>query len=115
MTEQEVFDTVAKHLLAQGARSKSGGECAYRGDGGLKCAVGCLIADSDYVKDMEGLIVHDLLEHYSAPSLEPIRQHKPLLLRLQHLHDVGKPGEWVVTLRWLAEEYNLSPAVLEDA
>lgn len=48
MTNQEIFEKVAKHLLDQGRRSTLAtptgdeGACAYRGTGGAKCAVGCL-------------------------------------------------------------------------
>lgn len=50
MTNQEIFDTVATHLLRQNARSMGprtdprfgtlSRGCAYRGDGGLRCAIG---------------------------------------------------------------------------
>lgn len=55
MTNQEIFDKVATHLLSQGKRSALGGVgCAYRGDGGLQCAIGCLIPDELYRYELEG-------------------------------------------------------------
>jgi hypothetical protein len=46
-TAQEVFDQVATHLLTQRQRSTTKGNCAYRGDDGLKCAAGCLLGPDD--------------------------------------------------------------------
>lgn len=53
---QSLFDRVVEHLYKQGrqAMSAAAGGCAYRGDNGLKCAVGCLIADEHYDPRMEG-------------------------------------------------------------
>lgn len=58
-TRQEIFNQVAEHLMTQGAQSVIRSKnleriCAYRGDGGLKCAIGCLIPDDYYSPDMEG-------------------------------------------------------------
>lgn len=51
LTAQSIFDTVAWHLIKQGrpawAKNGSGG-CMYRTPDGLKCAIGCLIADDEY-------------------------------------------------------------------
>ena len=50
--KQEVFDYVLTFLRKQGGPSMGGdGGCAYRGDEGRMCAVGCLIPDS--VMDLE--------------------------------------------------------------
>lgn len=45
--KQELFDRISKHLLKQNERSAEhiGGACRYRGDNGLKCAVGAIIPD----------------------------------------------------------------------
>ena len=63
-TKQEIYDIVINHLRAQGAKSlitKLDEEgnlipdlCAYRGDGGMKCAAGILIPDDVYSEKMEG-------------------------------------------------------------
>ena len=53
-TMQEIFDKVVNHMLTQNKRSAKerphlGSQaCLYRGPNGLKCAVGCLIPDSEY-------------------------------------------------------------------
>jgi hypothetical protein len=42
---REVFERVRDHLLRQMGTSYMHGTCAYRGEEGLSCAVGCLILD----------------------------------------------------------------------
>ena len=62
LTKQEAFDRMVAHLREQKAFSirkldLADGEtipgCAYRGEGGVKCAVGCLIPDELYSFEME--------------------------------------------------------------
>jgi hypothetical protein len=51
MTDQEIFDKVALHLLSyakQGFKSVDDRGCLYRNGEGLSCAVGCLIPDDLY-------------------------------------------------------------------
>lgn len=70
-TEQEVFDQVARHLLAQGVQSTMmrldgvSTTCQYRGEGGRKCAAGALIGDDEYRPWMDSDSLYDayLLEH----------------------------------------------------
>ena len=63
MTNQEIFDKVSAHLLAQNAKSLAfidsyqGQACAYRGAEGRMCAAGCLIPDNRYYSGMEGKTV----------------------------------------------------------
>ena len=58
-TAQEIFDHVTPLLFAQGQRSMYhdvNGEptCAYRGEGGLRCAIGHIIPDELYNPNIEG-------------------------------------------------------------
>lgn len=122
MTPQEVFDTVANHLRKQGQRARvanpnfrpgfHGTEeiCAYRSPEGLRCAVGCLIKDEDYVPSMEGQTVDSLVEEFDLPYLF---SHHLLLGRLQELHDYE--GAWSEdgfkdegNLYEIADEYGLN-------
>lgn len=42
-------DKIEQHLIRQKARAATpGGQCRYRTEDGLMCAVGCLITDADY-------------------------------------------------------------------
>lgn len=59
MNQQEIFDKVVHHLHKQGKpallfTNSAEGHCAYRGDDGSTCAVGCLIADEFYEPIFEG-------------------------------------------------------------
>lgn len=62
MTGQEIFDTVLAHLRKQGKASLNArGKCAYRGEGGTACAVGCLITDELYDPRIENWGVGSIL------------------------------------------------------
>lgn len=85
MTAQEVFDTVVRHLHTQGKQAYDDGGCRYRTDDGLRCAVGCLISDEEYVLNMEGNTVALLLDEGLATPV--MQEHYDLLRELQDVHD----------------------------
>lgn len=112
MTLREVFDKVKTHLLTQGKRAMlpGGYACAYRGAGGTKCAVGCLILDEAYDHRMEGagMVSVEAVEEYScwdvrsiwtagdprkladaltASGVPATNQVRNMLVELQDLHD----------------------------
>jgi hypothetical protein len=109
VTNQEIFDKVAKHLLAQGAQALSPqtGACKYRA-GGLACAVGCLIPDEEYSLALEGLTVKELVgKGLLPPSLGGV--DIGLLTKLQQVHDSCRPSDWPERLRDLALDLGLVP------
>jgi hypothetical protein len=90
MTPQEIFDTVARHLIAQGRQAKDeGGNCVYRAEDGSKCAVGCLITDEEYVPSMETVVFGQREAGTERQIAWPPRllAHKRLLHVLQDVHD----------------------------
>ena len=120
MTPQEIFDTVARHLFAQGTQAYDAdvSRCQYRGPGGTKCAVGCLIPDEAYDPEMEG---------WSAKALWQSFKDKPgfphwtgaevsLLVRLQGVHDSDYAWESESSLRSMladvADTFKLDAGVL---
>jgi hypothetical protein len=109
MTEQEVFDKVAEHLLTQNAQSlgpsstKPNGMCAYRGNNGLMCAAGCLIPDDKYKTKMEEFGWDVLVKSGRVPS----SNFEMLIVRLQNLHDNFPVVEWKKKLKAIAEQHNL--------
>lgn len=114
MTTQEVFDTVYKHLMTQKAQSLDFEElnCKYRGEDGMKCAIGCLIKDEEYRPEMEEKTVLKMLAYARtvgiktlADRLEP---HAILLERLQTIHDRRDEEEWRESLAVVAQEYELT-------
>lgn len=114
-TQQEVVDTVAKHLREQGGRSglERDGEfvCAYRGDGGRKCSIGCLLSDKEFRPVWEGLgVTHEMaiLIYRRTPSTD----ERLILERLQLIHDKAPPQDewqgWInPRLRALCTEFDL--------
>jgi len=107
-TAQEVFNQVTTHLLNQNCRSvnKVGYDgvesCMYHGNGGLKCAAGCLIGDDEYRKDMEGYDWPELVDKGRVPAY-----HLGLITKLQKVHDGLTPNMWVENLKNTAKEYGL--------
>lgn len=112
MTDQELFDRVATHLLTQGEQSFDEGiGCAYRGENGKKCAIGCLIPDEWYSEDLEGNTVHQKVIREAAGIAESQLQ---LADALQACHDCGLVSEWRDTLRQIATGFGLSAACLDE-
>jgi hypothetical protein len=104
-TEQQVFNQVKNHLLTQGKKSKSAGRaciCLYKNEEGLKCAAGCLIADHQYMPEMEDNVWTDLVLQEIVPSA-----HSNLIRSLQTIHDSFEVEAWPMELREVAVKYNL--------
>ena len=115
LTTQQVFDKVATHLLKQGKRSmletRNEAICAYRGDQGVSCAVGCLIPDERYDPIIEGAGVSNARVQELLPEMEHVAHD--LLSSLQCMHDHCENNNFDVPLRIVACRYNLSPAVVD--
>lgn len=94
MSSQQIFDIVATHLFTQGKRSmhievgRISGRCAYRGDNGLKCAIGVLLPDSVVrdTWDIYTVAIANICDDRNA-SVKNLTAHKGLLTELQLLHD----------------------------
>lgn len=123
MNNQEIYDTVVRHLYEQGhqALTKEAGICAYRTARGDKCAVGVLIPDNLYVPKMEGRACDSLLNKFPAlKAMFPDHDALPLLENLQSVHDFennwdsnGLSGLGIHELRVAAQDYKLSTEVLD--
>lgn len=105
-TLQGAFNRVTRHLLKQKKQSRSssalGEFCAYRGDGGLKCAIGCLIPDTVYSVHMENTTVVVINENYPELGFGRIVNE---LHELQCIHDGHVP--WRGNLRRFQKQYKL--------
>lgn len=100
MNNQEIFNKVWKGLKSQGwQRSVRGEKCLYRGPDGLKCAIGHLIPDEHYWKEMEGKTVYTLMDTY--PNLNLSTMNLGFLDSLQTIHDLS----WECTPQELEEKY----------
>ncbi len=110
--KQDIFDIVADHLLTQMEQSISDDDnYAYRGENGLKCAIGGLIPDDYYKPEMEGKSVTEIM---SGPFVG-WRAHCSILSCLQDVHDYWRPEYWAVELVELAERYDIDPKIAERA
>jgi hypothetical protein len=121
LTPQAAFNRVAKHLLRQNEKSIAGDECLYRGPRGLRCAVGALIPRRIKVPEcgvwtlLQGGILGKksdaVVAHFGGD--EAVEELLPLLEALQVVHDALAVEEWREALAGVADDFNLSPAVLE--
>lgn len=119
MTPQEIFDTVAVHLFKQGKQSIGEfGNCAYKGENGSMCAVGCLIQDY-YEPKMDCMIETDIetVYHRFKEKLPKwVGDNLKLLNYLQMVHDA--PENWnPVTMKSalyeVVADFNLDSSVLD--
>lgn len=117
VTEQQVFDHVATHLLSQNAVSAqptidpdfnfdslSPSElktCLYRSPNGLMCAAGSLIHPEDYRAMFEGASWYPV-----AVSLQALN-HVDTIADLQDIHDDHEPSQWRRELEQYAESRGL--------
>lgn len=107
---QEIFDQGATHLMTQMQKSSREGQCMYRDPHGLKCAIGCFIADSEYKPEMEGHTVADL------PFISYTIEHRALclLVQLQSVHDSYPESHWDEQLHNVADNFCLNDSVLGE-
>lgn len=113
LTEQQVFDKVAAHLLTQRRKSiDSESWCKYRDGKGGMCAAGCLIDDAEYTTDME---FHSWNYLYLAqnPGVCKIG-HVDLVTDLQRVHDHFDPKRWKQELTAVALIHNLDRSILNQ-
>jgi len=108
MNRQEVFTKIVNHLRKQNAKSmamifppepsrEDSYGCAYRGDGGLMCAVGCLITDEAYTDRMENSpayssFVIDILEKSGLGKIDMADGN--FLRAMQKIHDDVPIDAW---------------------
>ena len=110
MTNQELYTKVRNHLLKQNAKAMLDG-CAYRGEGGFKCAIGCLIPDSLYKESFEdNNVTHPSV--VLAAGLYP--ENLDLARDLQFVHDLYPPIEWQLKLDGVADQYKLKVEDIHD-
>lgn len=91
MNTKEMLEKAIKHVLKQGQQAVDGyGACKYRGDSGLMCAVGCLIKDEYYHKDLEGNAVYetDVMEALESSLERKLTDRENWYLQIiQQSHD----------------------------
>lgn len=127
LTNQEIFDKVATHLLTQGKKSiNDEWRCLYHGPNGLMCAAGCLMLGSEDTSSFEGTSIpnpsaEDTLTHKESAVLDALErggvprtcEALNLVSDLQDLHDNDNPREWLDALRYCAEACSLNATVVD--
>lgn len=109
-TAQELFDTVAAHLLTQNAKSINAHQkCLYRDGHGRTCAIGCLIPNHRYDEDLEQRTVFSRAVQHAANIPEDLVD---LAQQLQQVHDQDPVSEWRMALDYIAQIHQLNRAVL---
>lgn len=111
---QDIFTQACTHLLTQNAKSKrrmfSGAlNCAYRGENGFKCAVGCFISDEEYKPSMDECAISNVIALSTRPDFPSgVSEVKiNLLTKLQKIHDCEEVSNWIEALLQLAIDYDL--------
>ena len=107
MTKQTIFNKVVRFLREQNAQSKDLGACKFRSKDGLKCAVGCLIPDKNYIPKMDeqcrsAYMLNDI--GLLPAHLEP---YIGFLSELQTVHDCYAVSYWEQQWELVAVKHNL--------
>lgn len=123
MELREIFDKVKAHLVQQNKKSMDSNSpgnavCAYRGINGASCAVGCLIPDSLYTEQIEGITIRSILnttcliedqkklKEVLIESVGELTHAKMDLLKdLQDLHDYCTPDAWAHRFDFIESNY----------
>jgi len=123
MTAQEIFDKVWHHMSTQKVQSLSKtGNCAYRGDNGMACAVGCLLDDetAHNFDDMDNASIEWIDQHHKNIIPEELRSHVELMYKLQLAHDINSTvNPWTLEIfqeraRKIANKFGLTvPEVVQ--
>jgi hypothetical protein len=133
MDNQQIFDKVVDHLVAQGGPAvNNNGNCRYRAPNGFMCAAGCLINDEAYSPEIEGKQVWHSAVHtalvqsgmYEGLGSAQIGGRQEMLERLQAAHDgilakvlidnKSHMDEFLERARMIAVEYGLDSAKVEQ-
>lgn len=124
MNLQEAFDVAAGGMLRQGLKSEAvvgeGLQCAYRGAGGAKCALGHLMNDAAYdpMFDAQGLTLNGSGGAQIQCALEAsgVDVSAPrmfsMLSALQEIHDCHDVCNWPTRLLELAAEFELDGRII---
>ena len=98
MQKKKVFKTIATHMLTQKKPSQNRNHCLYRDGYGLSCAIGVLINDDNYRKELES---HDITNTEVSTAVSNSLSSPPLntkersfLGALQDIHDYSEPQHW---------------------
>lgn len=109
-SQQQIIEFIADKLIRQNERSVSymRGGCRYRGDNGTKCAIGHLLTDEEYRRDMEGTTIKS--SHFRQYEIN--YRTLAMLAELQDMHDCNAIFAWPMILEGIAKKYELDTGAL---
>jgi hypothetical protein len=110
MNKQEIFTTVATHLLTQNEKAlDEDNNCVYRTDSGLKCAIGCIITDEMYHRDMDeqSMTALQLIKADRFTMPDWFCDNVMEFVELQSIHDCLDPEDWRKSLIFFSEKEEL--------
>lgn len=113
LTDTQIMHRVMKHFADQKKRAMGEGEvilneritvCKYRAEDGSRCAIGCLIPDSEYDPEIEGKSVDTTgLFFFTKASIN-------IASALQNIHDYCTSAESLrESLKSMNQTYNILP------
>jgi hypothetical protein len=120
--DQQLFDLVAEHLLTQKAKSFLRSSVrfpgnpdgnAYRGENGMKCAIGCVIPDEMYSSKLEGWSIFTTQFERIFRKVLGNNIHEDLPYVLQRVHDLYPVEAWIMKLSEVALDFDLSLAIID--
>ncbi|MDB4431169.1 hypothetical protein N9137_02140 [Pseudomonadales bacterium] len=107
---EAVIDYVEKHLLEQGGRSiDCDGECAYRGENGTACAIGCLIPNEMYDEGIENHAYDDAFDiiRCNTGDSSLLNINNDVAYRIQIIHDSFCEGSWIDQLKSVRKRHSI--------
>lgn len=115
---QVTYDTVVEHLRKQGCKAydKSAPvlSCVYRTIDGRKCAAGCLIPDSLYQEEFEGMPVTIFTDNgieeasLAGECIASLGHDLKLVRKLQRIHDNDQEDNWESMWEAVAKDCELT-------
>ena len=114
MTNQQVFDRVARHLLEQGEPALRQGRPVIqtRRYPLRKSAIGCLIEEGRYTVVCE--LTPTCREALLQRSGINLAESGELIEELEKIHNCEASENWLTALQSVADEFNLKQTVLEQ-
>lgn len=110
---QKAYETIRAHLIQQGKPAKQAftGNCLYRTEDGLKCAVGCLISDDAYHAGLEDHtpVMENVMEALEKSGWTFTMHDFQCLKDMQDKHDmwIGSLKDVIYSIDQVARQHKL--------
>lgn len=109
-TQQQMFDKMITGLASQGFKQSldKAGKCVYRGDAGMKCALGYLIDDEHFTKDCES-VRSSYVAALSKSGISTKTEMSAFLNRSRVIHDENEnPLDMLFAYKKMASDLRLN-------